>query len=213
MHEVIIHSLPLFNYCEEIKFFIPKNQNIGVMISGGADSTLLFWLLLNENKNENLKCNIIPFCVDRLNGSKEHSYRVVNFLKKYLNIDIPDPIIVGNPDVHHSKQVYSGLLDIKNKYNIDTIYVGGTQNPPHGSVKGPYPYRPTSSDYNRFDLNPFLYCDKRHIIYLYIKYNLLELLDITHSCGVWNHGKCLACFSCSERFWALSEVSKILNEQ
>jgi PP-loop superfamily ATP-utilizing enzyme len=211
MHEVTINFPILFNTSEEIKFFIPQNQNIGVMISGGADSTLLFWLLLNENKNKNLNCNIIPFYVNRPNGAKEHSFRITNFLKNFLNVDILDPTAVGDSTLHHSKHIYSGLVDVKEKYNIDTIFVGGTQNPPAGAVGGDYPYRPSSSNYERFDLNPFLNCDKRHIIYLYIKYNLLELLDITHSCGNWQHGKCLNCFSCFERAWALSEVSKILN--
>lgn len=206
MHTCVINFPDSFENCKNVNIKMPSNQSIGVMISGGADSSLLYWFLLRENIYNHLGNKIIPFCVDRPNGSINHSARVIKYLEKHFQINLPELTIVGDATLHHSRHIHSGLADIKNIYGIDTVYVGGTQNPPAGLLSGEYPFR--SINHKRFDINPFLHCDKRHIIFLYIQFKLLELLDITHSCGSWKEGKCLDCFSCNERAWAISEVMK-----
>jgi hypothetical protein len=207
MHNLQIDFSDSFKNRKIVNFEIPSNQIIGIMLSGGADSALLYWLLLRENINNHLGNVIIPFCVDRQNGAVYHSTKVIRYLEQYFQISIPELIVVGDPDTHHSKHIHSGLVDIKKIYGINTVYVGGTQNPPMGSVNGEYPLR--SLNHRRFDINPFLHCDKSHIIFLYLRYKLLGLLDITHSCGSLKDGKCMKCFSCNERAWAISQVMKL----
>lgn len=208
--DTIIVDFPEHIACPPIKINLPSNKKIAVMLSGGADSTFLFWLLYKENLKRNLSNEILPFCIDRPNGSIIHSKNVIDFLRRYFEKDIPYPITVGNSALHHSKQVWSGIEDVKHKFKINEIYIGGTQNPPIGMIEGEYPNR-NDPGKHRYDKVPFFHCDKRHITYLYLANNLLDLFDITHSCGSFVYGKCGECFSCNERQWGLRELPKFKN--
>lgn len=211
--EKITIKFPSYLDSIEVEISLPRDKNIAVLLSGGADSSLLFWLLCKENLQRNLNNNIIPFTIDRSNGAVLHSNRIIQYLRSIFEIHIPDPIIVGNSGLHNSQHVWSGVLDIKRNFKINELFIAGTQNPPSGAVDGEYPLRkPLSKNFFLYKV-PFYDCDKRHIMFLYQHYNLLGLFDITHSCGNLSNGKCLECFSCNERSWGIFELYKIQNEK
>ena len=124
----------------EIKFHEGK-QRIGVMLSGGADSAILLYLLALERKLEGSSQEIIPFTVARPDGAWNYVKPIVDKINQMLGIELPDPIQVGDPSLHHSKQGRSGELEARSKYNIDHFYYGSQQHPPV-PMPGDYPNRP-----------------------------------------------------------------------
>jgi 7-cyano-7-deazaguanine synthase in queuosine biosynthesis len=178
-----------------MKFTLPENARPGIMLSGGADSTLVLWLLLKN------KIKPKAFVVDRKNGSVESSRRVIDWINQYFNIKYKYPTIVGDPTLPHDQQVGSGLKEIRSRRLATHIFLGTTQNPPI-TLPGNPPVRPTSIR-TRAYIAPFLLSNKQDIYQIYKENNILELFDLTQSCEIYQDKHCGECFSCHERKWSM----------
>lgn len=187
----------------EIKFHEGK-QRIGVMLSGGADSAILLYLLALERKLEGSTQEIIPFTVARPDGAWNYVKPIVDKINQMLGITLPDPIQVGDPALHHSQQGRSGELEARGKYNIDHFYYGSQQHPPV-PMPGDYPKRPEQVELPGTTI-PFALVDKRHTLGLYEVFQAWPLIELTHSCTALTEGRCGECYNCKEREWALSEL-------
>ena len=184
---------------------IPKGKRIGVMTSGGADSAILLYLIAKLNTERETPCELVTFTVPKTDGSRPFAEIVVGYVSTLLNTELPMPIIVGDPTLHHSKQVLSGRNEAMEKHNIDCMVYGSQQVPPREliDIDWEYPFRP-----DRIDVLPDVYCpfalvDKRHTMELYRIFDRMDLLSLTHSCTMVAHGRCMKCFNCIERQWAL----------
>lgn len=187
----------------EIKFHEGKKR-IGVMLSGGADSAILLYLLALERMTEGGDQELIPFTVARPDGAWDYVKPIVDKINQMLNTDIPDPIQVGDPTLHHSKQGRSGETEARRKYNIDHFYYGSQQHPPV-PMPGEYPNRPTQIELPGTTI-PFALVDKRHTLGLYEVVQAWPLIELTHSCTALTVGRCGECYNCKEREWALGDL-------
>jgi len=187
----------------EIKFHEGK-QRIGVMLSGGADSAILLYLLALERKMAGSTQEIIPFTVARPDGAWNYVKPIVDKINQMLGIALPDPIQVGDPTLHHSKQGRSGELEARGKYRIDHFYYGSQQHPPV-PMPGDYPARPDKVELPGTTI-PFALVDKRHTLGLYEVFQAWPLIELTHSCTAQTEGRCGECYNCKEREWALGEL-------
>lgn len=189
----------------EVKIELPANKKrIGVMLSGGADSAVLLYLLALERKLGETDHELIPFTVARPDGAWNYVQPIVNWIKAKLDIDLPDPIQVGDPTLHHSQQGRSGELQAKKDFNIEHFFYGSQQHPPV-PMPGDYPARPDRVDLPGTTI-PFALVDKRHTLDLYNVFNVWPLIELTHSCTAQTEGRCGECYNCKEREWALSEL-------
>ena len=187
----------------EIKLHESK-QRIGVMLSGGADSAILLYLLALERKMEGSTQELIPFTVARPDGAWDYVKPIVDKINQMLGTDIPDPVQVGDPSLHHSKQGRSGELEARGKYSIDHFYYGSQQHPPV-PMPGEYPKRPEQIELPGTTI-PFALVDKRHTLGLFEVFQAWPLIELTHSCTAQTEGRCGECYNCKEREWALSEL-------
>jgi hypothetical protein len=187
----------------EIKFYEGKHR-VGVMLSGGADSAILLYLLALERKLEGSDQELIPFTVARPDGAWNYVKPIVDKINQMLGTAIPDPVQVGDPTLHHSKQGRSGELEARGKYRIDHFYYGSQQHPPV-PMPGEYPARPEQVELPGTTI-PFALVDKRHTLGLYEVFQAWPLIELTHSCTAQTQGRCGECYNCKEREWALSEL-------
>jgi hypothetical protein len=187
----------------EIKLHEGK-QRIGVMLSGGADSAILLYLLALERKMEGGTQEIIPFTVARPDGAWNYVKPIVDKINQMLGIELPDPIQVGDPTLHHSKQGRSGEIEARSKHRIDHFYYGSQQHPPV-PMPGEYPKRPDQVELPGTTI-PFALVDKRHTLGLYEVFQAWPLIELTHSCTAQTEGRCGECYNCKEREWALGEL-------
>jgi hypothetical protein len=186
-------------------------SRIGVMFSGGADSTILLFLICRENKLMGNIHTIVPMTVPKVDGAEFYSKRVLDYFAANLGYALPSPILVGNMKSTHDKLVSSGIAETMAFGFVDVLYVGENQNPPDEfPMKGMYPNRLKSNPYNEKKVVfPFLPLYKTHTISLYFQFGLSKLLAITHSCTAGPFGRCMECFACDERKWAFDQLKRV----
>ncbi|CAB4241682.1 Queuosine biosynthesis protein QueC [uncultured Caudovirales phage] len=196
---------------QEVKIELPpQHKRIGVMVSGGADSAILLYLLALERKMSNSDHELITITVPRTDGAWDYAGPIVSFVNNLLGTSIPQPIMVGDPTLHHSDQTNSGERDARKKHNIEHIFYGSQKHPPV-PMPGEYPSRPDRVEYvNNAGIVtttcPFALLDKRHTMALYEIFQVWSLIELTHSCTAQTKGRCGECYNCVERAWALSDL-------
>lgn len=195
----------------EIKIELPpQHRRIGVMVSGGADSAILLYVLATEWKLAKSEHELIPLCVPRTDGAWDYAGPIVARVNEMLGLNMPQPIMVGDPTVHHSEQTNTGEREARIKHGIEHIFYGSQRHPPV-PMPGEYPGRPDRIEYTNnkgivTTTCPFALLDKRHTLDLYEIFDVWSLIEITHSCTALTKGRCGECYNCVERAWALADL-------
>jgi hypothetical protein len=194
----------LGSFKKTITIELPKVKRVGVLVSGGADSAILLYILAKLNLENGSPCELIPFTVPKTDGAIVFARGVVDHVNQALNCNLPQTTVVGDPTLHHSQQVSSGREEAFDNYDVDIIVYGSQQTPPKDEllVDWEYPIRPDQIHYS-IAYCPFALVDKRHTIDLYRIFNKMDLLAVTHSCTEKPSGRCGKCLYCQERAWAL----------
>jgi len=177
-----------------------KPARVGILISGGIDSAILYHLLLLENTFRKNKHVIQPLTVIRKEGSKHFSKLVIAHLHAVHNIPYEDAIIVGDNTLPEEEQVKSGVIEA-HANGFDAVYAGVIEQLPQFMVNWqPIPSKET----NRFK-TPLTNLNKSHIIDLCVRLKQEALFYITHSCSIKELGRCNTCNGCNERSWGFSQ--------
>jgi Queuosine biosynthesis protein QueC len=175
-------------------------SKIGVFISGGLDSALMYYLVLEANKN--LNHEIIPYTIARTEGSKYFARPVIALVHKHIGIPYKEPMVVGDPTLPGHLHVMSGGWSAK-QAGCDQIYIGVIKQLPEHD-EGPH-------DFSKFQDNvvkmPLANFNKIQVLELIVKNGLEGLFHITHSCSTQEVGRCWnKCKGCEERSWAFSSL-------
>jgi len=203
---LVLPSIPKFdseltrNLYRKLNKMVSGNE-IGILISGGLDSAILYFLLIKENIETGEKFNITPFTMIRKEGSRYYAKGVINWINDYYGLPKVELNIVGDNTLAEIQQVESAVKEVLHR-KIDFMYLGIIESRPEHSINWTrYTFKET---FNR--KYPFLNLQKSHVIDLYIKFNLFELLKITHSCAINEQIKCGYCNGCNEREWGFSQL-------
>lgn len=178
---------------------IEKESEIAILVSGGLDSAILYFLLIRENINTGNRFNITPFTMMRKEGSRYYAKNVINWIHRFYGIPEIELNLVGNNSLPEIQQVESAINEIFTR-QISYVYIGIIEARPEHSINW---FRAKFNEtVNR--KYPFLQLEKSHVIDLYLQNNLLELLNLTYSCAVNEQIACGQCNGCNERIWGLS---------
>jgi hypothetical protein len=187
--------------------------NNSIMLSGGLDSAILLYLLLDEYQKNSINPRLQIFTIPKKDGSYLYVDAIVEYFNQEFKIHMPDKIFVGNPEAHHRQQSTTAVLEILSKYpDIDYIYFATNQNPDrmfdYSNLKpGEYPDRVQKSDHQKVKM-PFIDMRKDQILKILFDNDQQVLIDLTHSCTEWTQGRCKICFQCRERQWAFDQLQK-----
>jgi hypothetical protein len=190
------------------------NLRYGIMLSGGLDSAVLFYLILADAKSKNIELNIQPFTIPKTDGSYLYVEDILNYFGDQFNILIPDTIHVGDPSAHHTLQSKTAVIEILEKHpHIDCLYFATNQNPTHSFdyskyPPGCFPNRVKGSTDPKIQM-PFIDMYKDEILKFVFDNSQEELLFLTHTCTEQKTGRCGQCFQCNERQWAFDQLGKI----
>lgn len=196
-----MNTLDIIKHLEHI---VQTHSNIGVLSSGGLDSSVLIFLLLKLSQEHHINNKIKIFTVPRVDGSKNHSAEILSYLNNEFNIQL-EHNIVGN--INHSdpaRQVVSGIIDALNDKSLDIVLAADTKMPDFEVIPGqanPVRVRGTMKRYDQ----PFFDYTKDYTVKLGIDYKLDEIFRRSHSCVVLDHGRCNHCWWCKERVWAFEK--------
>lgn len=213
---------------EDKEFF--RKKTIGLSMSGGADSTMLCYLLAITSQKHNLQITIQPY-----NGydvwAPLDSAGVINIIqnlrKRITGVDIQWPISTvfdtNGASAPNDKNSYIGpLVDkLKDKKVIDVVISGISMGPPievqktfsdHDGIEKQIQRLPGYRLWNEVEqpqdyLAPFKHVDKRFILQCYKDFRMKDMFEKTNSC---THplGNCGICWWCQERKWAIEQVWK-----
>lgn len=175
-------------------FDINPKGKVGLMITGGVDS----WVMYNLLKP--LSTNITLFNIHRKDGF-DNPHRVRSLTGKDV-VEIDDN---GEPN----GRVAAGVDNILANYEIDQLYLALNRDPPiehfpQFAMEG-RPFRPWRINHQKI-ITPFLHLYKYHIIDVA---NCLNInLKDTLSCIANNSNPCGQCWQCLERHWGYDQLNQ-----
>jgi hypothetical protein len=195
---------------------------VGIKMSGGADSSLLAYILAMYVSKERPDIQVIPITVVHTKKPYQLLYakRVIDFIENVFGKIFSDHLT----DTCDSTSTYSSTQDnlMVKAYNeniIDVHFFGGNALPPMDVVRSfkdeltvperektsiPHPTKYLTS------YRPFINIDKRGIAETYQTLNLIDTLyPITRSCEAYTHDfsqHCGECWWCEERLWGFGKI-------
>ena len=198
-------------------------KTIGMWMSGGADSSLLAYLLCKKIRDENLDIKFQGMSVRRGRPSNPmYAAGVLDFIEETLEVDFINEHIVYYPpkdDEHYMEIEVFMDKDYENfrDRTFQVLYSGITCNPPKDELplneertRDEDAERPTCT-YNGlgYYMNPFFVFNKKRLAQIYEEEGLTDtLFPITRSCegsaGYTVH--CGKCWWCLERYWAFGRL-------
>jgi 7-cyano-7-deazaguanine synthase in queuosine biosynthesis len=187
-----------------IEFSLPeKKEQLGILISGGLDSALLYYLMLAENKRIGWLHEIIPFSIARQEGSQYYANAVIEHLHLTFNLPLRKAVKVGDTTLPEPSQVTSGIQDAY-AIGCNRVYVGCIEQLPiHMVGWTPNPVNETIN----FKI-PLVSLNKSHIVSLVKNVGQSSLFYITYGCVV-STGRCNVCNGCNERSWGFTQNNMI----
>lgn len=187
----------------------------GILLSGGLDSAILLSLMIKVFLAAGEPVKICPFTVDGP-GSEFFAKMVIKYVNTRYDINIPDPIIVGDANAHHSQKTTSAMREIVRRFGdrIELVWQATNQNPPKEDFdygrfydQNSYPNRVKGEVFYRNKL-PFIHLRKNHIVNMIDLHDLGDIETVTHSCTQMKKFRCTSCFQCLERSWAFKKNNK-----
>lgn len=202
---------------------------IGQWVSGGADSSLLAYLLCKKIKEENLDVKYQPISVRRGRPwNPIYAAQVLEWIEKELDIDFMLPHEVYYPPLIDSEMTETKIFWEKDNQNFrngkfQILYSGITLNPPKDENISLNKERNRDDDGTekpvetrnglRHYINPFFTINKKWEAEVYKDLNLLDtLFPLTRSCegSDYETGNytfhCGGCWWCEERMWAFGRL-------
>lgn len=177
-------------------------RKIGVLVSGGLDSALLYYLIQSMIDS---RYTVTPFVITRNDdGSDLYAQPVIDYVNNILEKPKQFATLLPINESNKELQVMAGMNLILD-HNVNITYVGLIEALPIHCIGVPDPYKPKDND--KF-IYPFKNLNKSHIVDLIVKLNQTELFKITHSC-VYKRNRCGICNRCNERHWAFTELGLV----
>ena len=192
------------NHQIEFDIELPKQKELlGVLISGGIDSAILYYLILLENIKMGNIHEIVPCIVPRSQLSNRLAVAVVKQVQRSLNLPYVKPVKVGDGSLPDHRQVSSGMAEAASA-GFKKLYLGVIVRLPEHSI-GWVVVKIVDTSLQKV---PMINLDKSHIIDLVIKMKQECLFHITSSCDLTT-GRCGQCNGCVEREWGFKQVGAV----
>jgi len=207
------------NSQQDIEIDIPKDIfNVGIKLSGGADSAIICYMLAKYKQEHRPNINIIPItCINDVKPFNfKYARKVLNKITELTGINFPE-------DEHRFIKIrYSHYIEDQGTfvaflYRINAIqihFLGVTTNPlvDLGPGSDPERLKTNNPTIDKKSYRPLVNIDKKGVCELY---NTMEVLDDlfpeTFSCEDCNTEKyhalnihCEKCWFCKERYWGFN---------
>lgn len=170
-----------------MKIDVPAGK-VGIFISGGLDSAVLYHLILKENKN------VVPLLILKNNEQYNRAWAVIRYLQTLHNTH-SEPILLRSKDIRLAIREAIGqgfsLMYLGVIRELDDFLIG---------------WEPNNFSDSEWVVGPLKDLDKSQIVQLAIINKVEHLFSITHSCAEQPIGRCNQCNRCRERAWGFSQL-------
>ena len=167
---------------------IPHNKTIGVVVSGGFDSSIMWHIIYGECLTRNQKC--IPFTVPKVDGALTYATKMLEGSCNHYGTKQLHPIVVHADSVDWNRdepyqgdevaaQLMGGIREIILDGYADIVYTGVNAYPDNYETLCSY-HIPGDRNLSRDGI-------------------LEGISEVSHSCVEMIRGRCGECFWCKER--------------
>ena len=203
-----------------------RNKTLGLAMSGGADSTLLCYILAKTTHAKNLNISIQPYNGYDLWAPKDSNsvINIVQYIQRcFPKVDLQWPISTvfnTSGDQINDKNTYiMPLIEKLQKHKVVDFVISGVSLGPPLEVQKNFIEQEDGFSVKRLPgyhlwneieraedkFAPFKAVNKKFIIECYRQFRIEDLLEITHSCtDPSSNINCGVCWWCQERTWALN---------
>lgn len=186
-----------------IQITLPKSGRVGILTSGGIDSSVMLAMVLMTRKLENPDLPFVALNVKRGFGTERFSKVMISKMEEHFEMEIPFEHLDIAPDVPHYKCLTEPVVPLLDQGTITKVFSADTSNPTAFNHEQAPNRTPVSDQFKfrRWGL-PFLHCDKSHVVALMHQLNLGFIETLSHTCFAQDEYRCKVCFQCEERAWA-----------
>ena len=209
---------------------VPTEGTIGVVVSGGFDSSILWHIVYGICLERGQKC--IPFTVPKNDGALNYATRMLDWSWQRYGGKRKHPWVVNAEGVDWSREFYQGeevaqqlhggIVEIFTKGYANYVFTGVNAYPPNHEtlcdyhVPGPRNLS-RDSDFiwndkpaSHWILQPFADMTKADLVLLARELGILqEISEFSHSCVENIRGRCNECFWCKERAWGFDKAGLV----
>jgi len=178
----------------------PIRKRIGILISGGMDSALLYYFLVKLNVEQGFTHSIKPYTILRKDGSPQYAQDIIDYVHDLFEIPRIVTQVVGDPTLSEPMQVESGARDVLSSIS-NVVYLGLIEELSAFTIGWRDPIKWKEKDNRRYPLKDL---NKSHIVDLIVQFKQEKLFELTHSCNM--PGKCYNCNGCNERSWGFEQM-------
>jgi hypothetical protein len=183
---------------------LPEPKRLGIFVSGGMDSALLYYLFCKLNHDAGYTHKIIPYTVLRQEGAKKYALPIINHIHRHFQQPVQTLKVAGDPTLPEDQQVKSGVMEVLQKKWADIVYVGVIEALEIHMVG----WQPIPAKETEVFKTPLHNLNKSHIIDLLLQLGQQDLLFKSHSC-ITSEGRCGTCNGCNERSWGFDQLQLI----
>ena len=180
-----------------------SEKRVGIMLSGGLDSGVLFFHLAKK-----VGPRLMAFTVPRSENSMGHALRVSKAVCERLKYPTIEPVAAGNPEMHHSQQVASGVERVFEADLADVVFLADNIVPSELVLRDD----PWAPERIRVSIDgifqPFFDLTKDKIVAAAFTDRLEFILAESHTCTERSEGRCNQCWQCRERAWAFEKAGR-----
>jgi len=202
---------------------LPKGR-LGVMVSGGWDSAVLWYLVSKQALAEGRE--VLAFTAPKPDDSVENTNAVLKTIANFLQTDIPETNVRGESGQKDPDDYWlpgrSLLEEVIENDEVDVMFIGGNKFPDRKTISTILADRknierwPTGEARFFAELNslpidvisPFADMLKDEIVKLGFDVGVGSLISpLTRSCIIYGP-PCGQCYWCKERRWAFKQIGK-----
>jgi 7-cyano-7-deazaguanine synthase in queuosine biosynthesis len=174
---------------------------VGVLVSGGIDSAILYYLMLLYNLKNNNRHNITHYHIFHNNIFANSAEQIIRHINNQFNIPFNGLNFIGDGTLDDIYRIPQACREVITKQSV--VYCGHIKVLPEHSINVNYDTNWKESHLVKY---PFKDLNKSHIVDLVIQNNCTKLFGLSHSCV---NGKiCNLCNRCNELNWAFKTLGK-----
>lgn len=202
----------------DLDFTIPESvpelgtiDKIGVLLSGGLDSTALLCMIISELQATKRidKVSITAFTLVKGDGGPYYAARMLEKIKAHFGVEIEHVNNVANDEFATGRVGRGAWLYIQ-KQNPTMLFYQGVNRQAPADIKEFNNALAVNYREDTFNMkSPFLDMLKPQILDIYYQLECEELIPYSHSCTETPVDRCDECYACEERQWAFDVLGEV----
>lgn len=180
-------------------------DRLALLYSGGADSTLLYYLTYRSIVEKHPEKSLELILLDRYNKPVERALSLYEIFRREISDNISVLRFLKLPE---SIPNNLKIIEAAKLLDHDAVLWAVNQYPDDISIRPKTEYTVNFDRYKAHDKLkiPFADYKKSDVIETFIDLGLNHILERTHSCGEPGDIPCGLCFNCRERTWAYRQL-------